>query len=70
MNDLRYPIGPYRDEGPMTDARRREAMGAIAATPAKLRQAVTGLDEAQLDTPYRPGGWTIRQVAHHVRTVT
>lgn len=42
------------------------AIDAIAATPANLRSAVRGLSEAQLDTPYRPGGWTVRQVVHHV----
>ena len=42
------------------------AIDAIAATPANLRSAVRGLSEAQLDTPYRLGGWTVRQVVHHV----
>jgi uncharacterized damage-inducible protein DinB len=42
------------------------AIDAIAAAPTKLRQAVNGLTDAQLDTPYRPGGWTVRQVVHHV----
>jgi hypothetical protein len=50
----------------MTDARRAACVARIAAAPAALRAAVAGLSEAQLDTPYRPGGWTVRQVVHHV----
>ena len=66
MTDLRYPIGPFSYDGQMTDARRADCVARIAAAPARLRAAVAGLDDAQLDTPYRPGGWTIRQVVHHV----
>ena len=50
----------------MTDARRAECVARIAAAPAALRAAVAGLNDTQLDTPYRPGGWTVRQVVHHV----
>jgi hypothetical protein len=50
----------------MTPERARECLAAIAETPAKLRAAVAGLTDQQLDTPYRPGGWTVRQVVHHV----
>ena len=50
----------------MSDSRRAECVAHIAAAPRRLRAAVTGLDDAQLDTPYRPGGWTVRQVVHHV----
>ena len=65
--DLRYPIGRFRrPETPLDDAQRRAAIDTIAATPANLRAAVRGLGDAQLDTPYRPGGWTVRQVVHHV----
>jgi uncharacterized damage-inducible protein DinB len=64
--DLRYPLGPFVYPGPMTDDQRAEAVARIAAAPARLRDAVRRLDEAQLDTPYRPGGWTVRQVVHHV----
>ena len=64
--DLRYPVGPFRRPDSLDDAERRRAIDAIAATPARLRQALAGLTDAQLDTPYRPGGWTVRQVAHHV----
>jgi uncharacterized damage-inducible protein DinB len=66
VTDLRYPIGPFAYDGAMTDARRSECIARIAATPGRLRAAVAGLNDAQLDTPYRPGGWTVRQVVHHV----
>ena len=66
MTDLRYPIGPFTYDGMMTDARRADCVARIASAPRRLRAAVEGLDEAQLDTPYRPGGWTVRQVVHHV----
>jgi len=52
--------------GQVTPARRQQAMDEIAATPAKMRAAVKGLNDARLDTPYREGGWTVRQVVHHV----
>ena len=66
MTDLRYPIGNFSYDGAMTDARRSACVTRIAAAPAALRAAVAGLSDAQLDTPYRPGGWTVRQVVHHV----
>jgi hypothetical protein len=66
VTDLRYPIGNFSYDGAMTDARRSACVGRIAAAPAALRAAVAGLSDAQLDTPYRPGGWTVRQVVHHV----
>jgi uncharacterized damage-inducible protein DinB len=50
----------------MTEARRAGCVARIAAAPGRIRGAVAGLDDAQLDTPYRPGGWTVRQVVHHV----
>src|SRR5216684_9225928 len=65
-DDLRYPVGKFTYEGPMTPERARECLTAIAETPAKLRAAVARLTDEQLDTPYRPGGWTVRQVVHHV----
>ena len=64
--DPRFPIGPFEDPGELDAKRRTEAIDAIAATPARLRSAVAGLDDAQLDTRYRPGGWTVRQVVHHL----
>jgi hypothetical protein len=53
-------------ETPMTAAERRAAIAEIAALPERLDEAVQGLTDAQADTPYRPGGWTIRQVVHHL----
>jgi uncharacterized damage-inducible protein DinB len=64
--DLRYPIGEFRFEAPLTDEQRNRCLDVIEQTPQQMRAAVAGLDEAQLDTPYRPGGWTVRQVVHHV----
>jgi DinB superfamily len=64
--DLRYPIGEFRLHASITPATRSEAIEAIAALPAQMRSAVSGLSESQLDTTYRPGGWTVRQVVHHV----
>jgi uncharacterized damage-inducible protein DinB len=66
VTDLRYPIGPYTLEGEITADRRNAWIAELADAPAALRAAVKGLTEEQLDTPYRPGGWTVRQVAHHV----
>src|SRR5262245_51554372 len=64
--DLRYPTGKFIPPTNPTKESRRRAIDTIASTPDRLRAAVEGLDEDQLDTPYRPGGWTIRQVVHHV----
>jgi hypothetical protein len=66
MNDLRYPVGPFEMPAGVTPEMRRQWISEIAAAPAAMRAALAGLSEAQLDTPYRPGGWTVRQVAHHV----
>jgi uncharacterized damage-inducible protein DinB len=66
MTDLRYPIGKFHYDGPLGEEQKRICLDEIAETPAKLRDAVKGLSDAQLDTPYRPGGWTVRQVVHHV----
>jgi DinB superfamily len=64
--DPRYPIGKFELPKEVTLARRRQAIDEIASTPKKLRAAVNGLNDPQLDTPYREGGWTVRQVIHHV----
>ncbi len=64
--DLRYPIGRYRPPEPVTAEDRREWIGEIERAPALLRSAVEGLSGEQLDTPYRPDGWTVRQVVHHL----
>lgn len=66
MSDLRYPIGKFAVEGEITAERRAGWIAEIAEVPAQLRAAVKDLTELQLDTPYRPGGWTVRQVAHHL----
>ena len=66
MTDLRFPIGEFVMPVPVTPKLRADAIAAIAELPVKMRDAVRGLSEAQLDTPYRPGGWTVRQVVHHV----
>ncbi len=60
--DLSYPIGRFK---PGTQNRKLMLLD-IADTPGRLRDAVEGLSESQLDTPYRPGGWTVRQVVHHL----
>ena len=70
MTDLRYPVGPFRAPGEVTTDQRRQWIETIAATPEKLRRAIEGLTDAQLDTPYRPGGWTVRQVVAHLTTST
>lgn len=64
--DPRYPIGKFTPPKDVTPALRKQAVDTIAEAPAQLRAAVQGLTDAQLDTPYREGGWTVRQVAHHV----
>lgn len=64
--DLRYPIGQYERKSSLTSGERAEAISQISEAPKRLREAVAGLSDAQLDTPYRPGGWTVRQVVHHV----
>jgi uncharacterized damage-inducible protein DinB len=66
MTDPRYPVGKFHYEGPRTDAQRQAFLSEIAQAPANLRTAVKGLSDAQLNTPYRDGGWTVRQVVHHV----
>ena len=64
--DPRYPIGRFNLDVNVTDADRNNMIADIEKTPAALRAAVKGLTSQQLDTPYRDGGWTVRQVAHHV----
>ncbi|HET9406548.1 MAG TPA: bacillithiol transferase BstA [Candidatus Sulfotelmatobacter sp.] len=66
MSDLQYPIGKFEYAGPPSESQRQQFLQEIAYTPSKLRAAVAGLSEQQLGTPYRPGGWTVRQVVHHV----
>jgi len=64
--DPRYPIGKFELPKVATPALRQAAIEEIAATPAQVRAVVAGLSDAQLDTPYREGGWTVRQVVHHL----
>ena len=66
MPDLQYPIGPFSLPDSTTAQERRTWIQEIARAPGDLRAAVSGLSEEQIDTPYRPGGWTVRQVVHHV----
>ncbi len=64
--DLRYPIGRFLFDEQTTSAQHEAWITAIAEAPARLKSAVEGLTEEQLDHPYRDGGWTVRQVAHHL----
>lgn len=65
--DLRFPIGKFsRPTDALSLSQRKAMIDAIAQTPADLREAVKGFSEEQLDTPYRPNGWTVRQVVHHL----
>jgi len=64
--DLQYPIGRADRSPSLSAGERAQRIDAIASAPAQLRLAVAGLTDEQLDTPYRPGGWTVRQVVHHV----
>ena len=65
--DLRYPIGKFeRGAASLTQEQRGQFIAAIADTPERLAAAVMGLNAEQLDTPYRPGGWTVRELIHHI----
>jgi len=64
--DLRYPVGEFRFPKSVSPQELALFIDEIAETPERMRAAITGLSEPQLDTPYRPGGWTVRQLAHHV----
>jgi hypothetical protein len=66
MSDPRYPIGKFHFEGPPSQDQRAKLVADIEQTPAAMRAAIAGLSSQQLDTPYRDGGWTVRQVVHHV----
>jgi hypothetical protein len=66
MDDLRFPIGKFAVTGDITPARREGWIAEIVEAPAQLRNAIHGLTETQFETPYRPEGWTVRQVAHHI----
>ncbi|MGA2622308.1 MAG: YfiT family bacillithiol transferase [Bacteroidota bacterium] len=64
--DLRYPIGKFQRPENIDDKMRKEFIRQISEAPTNLRKAVSGLTDSQLDTPYRPDGWTVRQVVHHL----
>ena len=64
--DLRYPVGKYESKVTLTQAERDVAIDQIAGLPRALREAIQGLTQQQLDSSYRPGGWTVRQVVHHL----
>ncbi len=64
--DLQYPVGKFHWSGALAPAERDRLIDEIEAAPGQIRAAVAGMTDAQLDTPYRPGGWTVRQVVHHV----
>lgn len=64
--DLRYPIGKAQLPETFTEKDRADFIEQIEEAPAKLREAIRGLTEQQLDTPYRPDGWTVRQLVHHL----
>jgi uncharacterized damage-inducible protein DinB len=66
MEDLRYPVGKFVFDKDVTPEKRRAWINEIAELPLKVRQATAGLSPEQLDTPYRDGGWTVRQVVHHL----
>ena len=66
QNDPRYPIGRHSAPDPSTPEDRNYAILSLAEAPEQLREAVRGLNEDQLNTPYRDGGWTVRQLVHHI----
>jgi uncharacterized damage-inducible protein DinB len=66
MDDLKYPVGKFVAPSSLALDERARLADEIREAPARLREAVTGLSPSQLDSPYRPGGWTVRQVAHHL----
>lgn len=66
MSDPRYPIGKFTFNGPSTEGQRSSFIDDIERAPAALRAAIRNLSHEQIETPYRDGGWTVRQVVHHV----
>lgn len=66
MADPRFPIGKFSYDGPLTAERKQLYLTDIEQTPARFRAALAGLSDSQLNTPYRDGGWTPRQLAHHL----
>jgi hypothetical protein len=69
MNDqdpLRFPVGPFQPRPSISPDDREALIGEIEALPGILREVLDGIPESLLDTPYREGGWTVRQVVHHI----
>jgi hypothetical protein len=66
MSNLQYPVGKFEIKPGTTNEQRRALIDSIAQTPARLRAAISNLSTKQLDEPYRPDGWTVRQVVHHL----
>jgi len=64
--DLRFPVGKFRADAAITESDYPLLIGQIAATPGALRSAVAGMSRDQVETRYRPGGWTVKQVVHHL----
>ena len=66
LENLRYPVGRFNPKNTLTPTERASMIQIIENFPSDIKQAVHGMDDSQLDTPYRPDGWTVRQVVHHV----
>jgi len=66
LERLRYPVGRFDPAGGVAPGRRSALLDSIASTPARMRAAIAGLDDSGLDSPYRDGGWSVRQLVHHV----
>ena len=66
MSEPRYPVGKFSYDTPPSEAQRDELIQEIENAPTALRSAIQGLSAEQIETPYRNGGWTVRQVVHHV----
>ncbi|MFH0990636.1 MAG: putative metal-dependent hydrolase [bacterium] len=66
MTDLQFPIGKFQAKPELTSAERQTLIGQLADAPQLFIAATQGLTDAHLDTPYRPEGWTVRQVVHHI----
>lgn len=64
--DLRYPVGRYQAPESISTGQRNAWIAELAQLPGNLKQAISGLNEEQLDTPYRPSGWSVRQLVHHL----